>query len=296
MTLKRLTKHHLKLKLLKASRIIFLVAMKKVNFFTSLLILWSLSCTDAQTINVDTSQAPDLANFGSRVASELKQWYPKIRDILSSPNYSPPTTINIKFDKDYNGVAYASENQIVGSVNYYRKNQADAGSMVHEMVHVIQHYKKCPSWLTEGIADWIRYFVYEPDRKPKKPTPDQHYTNGYGVAAYFLQFIIDSPPKLQPNMIYWVNKDCREGTYADSIWKRLTGKTVDQHWNDMMNTKESGCYKNYCWSWCKSRGSGNWCYTTRGKKWDRGWVKCSSPDECNEYWECANECHPKDYT
>lgn len=57
-----------------------------------------------------------------------------------------------------------------------------------------------------------------------------------------------------------------------------------------------GCYKGYCWSWCNDRNTGDWCYTTKGVKNDNGWVGCNSPAECNENWECANECHPKDYT
>lgn len=59
---------------------------------------------------------------------------------------------------------------------------------------------------------------------------------------------------------------------------------------------EHGCYKGYCWSWCSSPGSGNWCYTTRGRRDDQGWVGCTSPADCSEHWECANECHPKEYT
>lgn len=57
-----------------------------------------------------------------------------------------------------------------------------------------------------------------------------------------------------------------------------------------------GCYKGYCWSWCYEQGSGNWCYTTKGRKNDHGWIGCNSPADCSENWECANECHPPDYT
>lgn len=57
-----------------------------------------------------------------------------------------------------------------------------------------------------------------------------------------------------------------------------------------------GCYKGYCWSWCNDRKTGEWCYTTKGRRHDNGWVGCTSPSDCNENWECANECHPKNYT
>lgn len=184
------------------------------------------------TIEVDTSAAPDLANFGRRVKATLEDWYPRVANLLRSPNYTPPNRIRIYFDPNYKGVAYASGGRIVGAVNYYRSQQGrnDVGSMVHEMAHVIQQYRGCPSWITEGIADWVRYYHFEPNRKPGKPGRGNHYTNGYGVSAYFLNWINQ---RYNP-MIYWINKDCREGTYKDSIFPRLTRKTVDQHWNEML--------------------------------------------------------------
>lgn len=57
-----------------------------------------------------------------------------------------------------------------------------------------------------------------------------------------------------------------------------------------------GCYKGYCWSWCGDESSGMWCYTTKGRKNDQTWVGCTSPADCDVNWQCANECHPKDYT
>ena len=56
---------------------------------------------------------------------------------------------------------------------------------------------------------------------------------GYGVAAYFLNYINNSRYRY---MIYYLNKDCREGTYNENIFKRLTGKTADQLWLDMLKS------------------------------------------------------------
>lgn len=178
-----------------------------------------------------------MADFANIVKQALVPWYPICSSELSSPNYSPPNNIRIRFDPNYNGVAYASGIQIVGSVQYYTNHQDDVGSMIHEMTHVIQSYRNCPTWLTEGIADWFRYYKYEPSRRmPSKPRSSDSYTAGYGIAAYFLQYILDNTPQWgAPNhMVYWANKDCREGTYNDSMWPRMTGKTLDQHWQDML--------------------------------------------------------------
>ena len=166
----------------------------------------------------------------------MEAWYPYLSYVLRSPNYTPANTITIYFDPTYKGVAYAEywKARIVGSVDYYRQNPTGPGSMIHEMVHVIQNYQNNPpSWIWEGIADYARYYDYnwEGTRKPSKPSSSQSWTDGYGVTAYFFNYI---KTQVRDDMLYWVNKDAREGTYADSIWPRLTGKNLNQLWNDML--------------------------------------------------------------
>jgi len=186
-------------------------------------------------IIIDTSDAPGLVNFGQVVKSTLVEWFDRVGDILESPTYTPPSQINVYFDPNYDGVAYASGNNIVGSVDYYLTHQDDIGSMVHEMAHVIQSYRSCYTnddwYITEGIADWVRFFHYEPaSNRPPKPGSDNHYSQGYRVTAYFLDWV---NARYNP-MIYWINKDCREGTYNHQIFDRLTGKSIDQHWQEML--------------------------------------------------------------
>ena len=180
---------------------------------------------------MDTSRAPDLANFGARVKQTLEEWYPSLASYLTSPGFVDVQSIPIYFNPDYDGVAYTVGNRIVGAVDYYRSHQDDVGSMIHEMVHVIQGYRNGPGWLVEGIADYVRYYIYEPNRQPGKPGPGNNYTDGYGVTAYFLNYIVT---RVRSDMIYWSNKDMREGTYADSIWPRLTGKDLPTMWADML--------------------------------------------------------------
>ena len=180
---------------------------------------------------MDTTQATDLASFGSKTKGTLEELHGKIRDLLYSPSYKEVPRIDIFFDPNYGGVAYtlASQAQIVGSVRYYREHLDDIGSMVHEMTHVIQNYRSCPGWVKEGIADYVRYFEYEQRNLPK-PVPSSNYTQGYRIAAYFLNYVVT---KVHNEMIYWLNRDCREGQYKDDVWTRLTGKDVDTLWNDM---------------------------------------------------------------
>lgn len=218
----------------------------KLLFQTEIWILiFKFYYSDGLSIDIDTSQAPQLANFATRVKQALTPWYPVISTELSSPDFTPPDNIAIKFDPNYNGVAVTSGNKIVGSVRYYTSSPDDIGSMIHEMTHVIQSYKSCPVWLTEGIADWIRYYKYEPSsRLPTKPKSTDTYRMGYGTAAYFLQYIIDNTPKWGApyHLVYWANRNCRSGTYTDSMWSSMTGKTLDQLWQDMIKSWSNASY------------------------------------------------------
>jgi hypothetical protein len=186
-------------------------------------------------VTYDVSQAPDLDGFAKKAKEHMEAWHPYLSYVLRSPNYTPSETITMYFDPNHNGVAYAEywKSRIVGGVNYYRSHQDDVGSMIHEMVHVIQNYNtNTPSWIWEGIADYERYYEYnwEGNRKPSKPSSSQSWTDGYGVTAYFLNYVVT---QVRDDMVYWVNKDAREGTYQDTIWPRLTGKNLSQLWADM---------------------------------------------------------------
>jgi len=202
----------------------------------TILLAVSVGLSECLTVTYDVSKAPDLEDFARKSKEHMEAWHPYLSYVLRSPNYTPSDKIHIYFDPNYNGVAYAEywNNRIVGSVDYYRSHQSDVGSMIHEMVHVIQNYNgNTPSWIWEGVADYIRYFVYtwEGDKKPGKPSASQSYRDGYGTSAYFMNYV---KTKVRDDMVYYVNKDAREGTYADTIWPRLTGKTLDQLWNDML--------------------------------------------------------------
>lgn len=50
-----------------------------------------------------------------------------------------------------------------------------------------------------------------------------------------------------------------------------------------------GCWNEKCWTWCKNRNSGYWCYSTKG---DGNIVSCRAGFKCQETWDCASECYP----
>ena len=66
----------------------------------------------------------------------------------------------------------------------------DYGMEIHEMSHVIQRYQQREFWVTEGIADYIRYYVVEPGSPQGRFDPaTAHYKNGYQAASAFLNWM-----------------------------------------------------------------------------------------------------------
>jgi Peptidase of plants and bacteria len=134
--------------------------------------------------------------------------------------------------KSYRGVAAASKERIVGSAEYFQRRPQDVGAMVHETVHVVQHYpaRKNPGWLTEGIADYIRSFKFEPGTLGPINADRAHYNGSYHVSAAFLAYVSEEYDK---QLIGKLNAACRQGKYQDEIFKQPTGKTLaelDEEW------------------------------------------------------------------
>jgi hypothetical protein len=101
--------------------------------------------------------------------------------------------------------------------------------VVHEYVHVVQAYPKYdPPWLVEGIADYIRFFMFEPvEKRPRPNTAKRHYTDGYRVAAAFLAWIEQTH---DPEIITHLNSALSATSYDESIFKKRTGKTLPSLW------------------------------------------------------------------
>ncbi len=176
---------------------------------------------------------PDVRNAHVEAWAEkskqlFEEWHPKLSEMLASPGYEPPREIRLRFKK-MDGVAYASGNEIVVSVDWITRAPDDHGLIVHELVHLIQSYRRrVPSWVTEGIADYIRFFRYEKPAIPRV-TEKSKYTDSYRVTGAFFNWIVVNHDK---DFISKLNAVCREGKYSNDFFKEVTGKTVDELWND----------------------------------------------------------------
>jgi hypothetical protein len=184
---------------------------------------------------IDTTDAPELKEWADKLRPEIDVWYPRIVQYLPSDGYSAPKKFTITFKK-MDGVAYTSGTAVVGASAWFTKHPDDQGAIIHELVHVVQQYRsrRNPGWLVEGVADYLRWFKYEPISKRPRPNPARaQYTDSYRVTGAFLEYIASTSDH---EIAVRMNEAMREGRYSPDLWKEYTGKTVDELWADYIET------------------------------------------------------------
>lgn len=198
--------------------------------------------TGEQQISVDASEAPDLAEWvEDKLAPVLSAWYPRIVRLLPSADFSAPTNVTIVI-RPTDGVAYASGSRITANADWLRRelDREALGAIVHEAVHVVQAYgrsrqsgfQRPPGWLVEGIPDYLRFFLFEPQSHGAdliwlegRRNARLQYDQSYRITANFLDYVIRNHDA-DGTLISRLNAACRRGAYTDALWKKLTGKTL----------------------------------------------------------------------
>lgn len=196
-----------------------------------------LHAADAPAIKVslDTSETPELKDWADKAKKLVEEWHPKIAEQLASEGYTPPDEVAIVFKKNMRGVAGTSGNKIAVSAKWVTDHPDDFGMIIHEYTHVVQSYPKYdPVWLVEGIADYIRYHVMEPDRAPRFDARRQKYSDGYGVTAAFLAW---AQQKYDEKLVTKLSAALRETKYKPELWQEYTGKSVDDLWQEFVESR-----------------------------------------------------------
>ena len=192
---------------------------------------------------LDATTAPDLVAWAEKeLMPMVYEWYPKMAGMLPSDGYTPPQTVTLEFRDDMGGIpAYALGSKLSMNAPWFRTQlQGEArGCVIHEMVHVVQNYWRAattnphpsntPGWITEGIPDYVRWFVYEPQSKGAEITKgnfgNAKYDGSYRISANFLNWVVETHDK---EFISKLNAAAREGKYSEKIWKDHTGKSVEE--------------------------------------------------------------------
>jgi hypothetical protein len=190
-------------------------------------------------IIIDYSEMPELKDWvEGKLRPTLEKWYPIIVQSLPSEGFTAPKQLSVTFRKDKRGVADTGGTRINCAGNWFKQNlDGEAvGAVVHELVHVTQQYhsRRNPGWLVEGVADYIRWFKYEPKPAGTRPNPARSkYTDSYRITAGFLNYLTKTHDK---DIVMKFNAAMRQGKYTPELWKEYTGKTVDELWDEYIKT------------------------------------------------------------
>lgn len=192
---------------------------------------------------IDATVAPDLMEWAeTELQPVVQEWYPKIVAMLPSDGFAAPTNLTLRFRNDMRGTpASAGGSRINLNSGWFRRElkREARGSVVHEMVHVVQSYGRArrtnpdatrtPGWLVEGLADYIRWFLYEPETKGAEITERNlaraKYDASYRITGNFLNWVAQNHDRY---IVPKLNAVAREGKYAEQVWEDWTGQTLQE--------------------------------------------------------------------
>lgn len=195
------------------------------------------------TYTIDATLAPDLLPWAEeKLLPVVQEWYPKIIAMLPSEGFKAADKVLFEFRDDMGETpAYAAGSRIAMKIPFFREqlDKQACGAVVHEMVHVVQAYGnarrrnpnavRAPRWVSEGIPDYIRWFLYEPEAKGAEITErnfdSARYDSSYRVTANFLDWVVRKKDK---DLIRKLNAASREGKYDPDLWKLWTGSTLEE--------------------------------------------------------------------
>ncbi len=190
-------------------------------------------------VHLDVSEVPHLADWGNKAKELIEQWHQRIANLIPTKGIDVPAEVWLKIRKSNRGIAGTSGARITVSSGWIERHPEDIGCVFHELVHVIQDYKGGDSgWLTEGIADYLRWAIYEGRSQDWFPVTDkpQGYRDSYRVAAGFFLWLESD---CSPGIVNKLNTALRKRTYKDeSFFKKETGRTIEELWADYVKDRK----------------------------------------------------------
>jgi hypothetical protein len=182
-----------------------------------------------------TIAEPGIAEFLAVSMNVVREWYPIIDKYLESEGHIPAGDITLRAQST-GPIGWASGTTIGFNINWIRpgaRGERDWGMVVHEVVHFIQGYRRgagtgVPFWIMEGIADYVRHALFEPEVEMRPVNPDEaSYTQAYQISAGFLMWIADT---YNLGIVPKLNVHGRERTYSDDVFVEYTGKSIGELW------------------------------------------------------------------
>jgi hypothetical protein len=185
---------------------------------------------------VDVSEVPDdaySADWAGQARVLCEDWFPLLCRYMAVEGWKPPEKIRLVVKKNMRAPALRTGSEIHISERWIRQHPDDLGMVIHELTHAIQDYPPGqPGWLVEGIADYIRYWRYEPELpRPRIDPLKAKYREGYGTTAAFLAWIV---AKHDRRIILRLDAALRANRYDAALFKEGTGKELDALWEEFL--------------------------------------------------------------
>ena len=197
--------------------------------------------TGGVRVDIDASAAPQLRLWLEHVQRLCMTWHPQAAALLDTPGFAPPQRLLLRAQPTLGGgprrvgtPAVTSGTVITVGADWINLHPEDTGLVLHELVHVVQSYPNGdPWWVTEGIADWVRYQRFE--RSDPRAHPDvrgHSYRDGYAVTAAFLAWI---EATYNVALVATLNTAMRNSAWYPGLFSVTTGVTVDELWARFVN-------------------------------------------------------------
>jgi len=187
----------------------------------------------APDITIDVKDAPDMEAWAETAKDLATAWFPKLCELLSTANYKAPTKLTFVFRNKQDAPAYATGSEISFNATWIRAHPDDLGMVVHELTHIVQRYprnKVNTGWLVEGIADYTRWWRYEPEAPRSRINFEKAtYHDAYRTTAWFLAW---SGQKYNQALVPTLDAKLRAAEDPMPVFEQLTGKTADTLWSE----------------------------------------------------------------
>jgi hypothetical protein len=187
-------------------------------------------------MTTETGRFPQLEPWAQALKQQASGWWPVITRTLASPGYEAPDQILVRFGEisrpDVPAITQGTNIYVSGP--YIAGHQDDFGCIAHEMCHVAQGYPKGagPGWLTEGIADYVRYYVLFPNDPRRVFDPSIiSYGRGYQPAAALLDFV---ERRSGAGSVRRVNAAMRQGSDGGAALTKIAGASLTELWGQYL--------------------------------------------------------------
>ena len=175
--------------------------------------------------------------WADEAAHVVTEWWTQVARLLATDDFRSPERLTLTFKKELKGPAHRTTDGLFIGVAWITAHPEDFGMIIHEMTHAIQDYRGVPKdsgWLVEGIADYIRYWHYEPELPRRRIDPAKaSWRDGYSTTGAFLAWLV---AKHDRRTVRRLDAALRAGKYSDAIFEEITGKALDPLWSEFLTS------------------------------------------------------------